>query len=84
MPRSVLEVVLRSWERSLAARTADQLKAAPSLGEAELAETRRRGRRLRGGAKAALGRAGYLLGESESMLLLCDAAGVVTDSATRA
>ncbi|HRO10033.1 sigma 54-interacting transcriptional regulator [Amaricoccus sp.] len=80
VPPSVREVVLRSWERSRAARTGDQLKAAPRLGEEDLAETRKRSRRLRGAARGALERAGYLLGDSESMLLLCDAAGVVTDA----
>lgn len=80
VPSSIREVVLRSWERSQAARTGMSLTAAPSLGEDELADIRKRNRRLREAAKAALGRAGYLLGDSESMLLLCDASGVVTDS----
>ncbi len=80
VPSSIREVVLRSWQRSQAARTGADLQAAPWLGEDELADIRGRNRRLRGAAKAALGRAGYLLRDSESMLLLSDGSGVVTDS----
>lgn len=80
VPPSIREVVLRSWERSQTTQTGAALKAAPWLGDEELAGIRGRNRRLRGGAKLALGRAGYLLRDSESMLLLCDGSGVVTDS----
>ena len=77
---SLREVVLRSWQRSREARTGPNVTAAPWLGEDELAGVRKRSMRLRRASKAALGRAGYLLADSDSMLLLCDGSGVVTDS----
>lgn len=80
VPPSIREVVLRSWERSKDVNAIPDLKAAPSLEDWELTELRARSRRLRGAARTALGKAGYLLRESDSMLLLCDGAGVVMDS----
>ena len=80
VPPSIREAVLRSWERSRAIQALGSLKAAPSLSEEELGEARGRSRRLRAAARSGLERAGFLLRESDSMLLLCNDAGVVLDS----
>ena len=80
VPPSIREVVLRSWERSKASSAVSALKAAPSLGDAELVAAHRRSRRIRTAARAGLGRAGYLLQDADAMLLLCDASGVVMDA----
>lgn len=80
VPKSVREVVLRSWQRSGEQGIAG-LKRAPKLTEGEMFALRQTSRRLRRSAKSGLNKAGYLLNHTGNMLLLCDAQGVVLDVA---
>lgn len=81
VPSSIREIVLRSWQRSKEKSKIDALKCAPTVAQQELRDIRSRNTRLRDAARAALGRAGYMLEDSGAMLLLCDGRGTVMDVA---
>lgn len=79
VPPNIRQEVLQSWNRSAKYRIAS-LKHAPLLSEESLCAQRALARRLRSGARTALARAGKLLDGTETILLLCDRAGVVLDA----
>lgn len=80
VPGSIRQGVLRSWERcqtySLINRT-----QAPALSEEALRTQRVLSKRLRTASRVALQKAGQLLFDTQSIVLLSDRQGVIIDSA---
>lgn len=81
VPSSIREIVLRSWLRSKEKSEIDALKCAPTVAQEELRDIRSQNTRLRDAARAAVGRAGYMLEDAGAMLLLCDGTGTIMDAA---
>ena len=81
VPASIREIVLRSWIRSKEKSEIDALKCAPTVAQEELRDIRSQNTRLRDAARAAVGRAGYMLEDAGAILLLCDGTGTVMDAA---
>lgn len=80
VPKSVREVVLRSWQRS-GEQGIVGLKRAPKLNEGDLYDLRQNSRRLLRSARAGLNKAGYLLNHTGNMLLLSNTDGIVLEVA---
>lgn len=80
VPPSIREVVLRSWVRSRGVRHLESAERAPAVAQEALHSIRVRNTRLRNAAEMAMKRAGYMLAESEVMVLLCDREGVVMEA----
>lgn len=78
IPSSVREFVLQSWKRS-ADHGVNGQQSAPKLNEYELFLRRKEARRLRLSAQVAFQKAGYLLNNTGTMLLLCNNNGDVLD-----
>lgn len=78
VPSSVREFVLQSWKRSAGHGVAGY-HCAPKLNEDEIFLRRQEARRLRYSARTAFEKAGYLLNNSGTMLLLCNNRGDILD-----
>lgn len=70
--------IMASWQRSAAVAEIG-MKRAPRLNDDSLNEARRRAGRFALAARPAMQKAGHLLSQSGSMILLCNALGVVID-----
>ncbi|WP_101341614.1 sigma-54-dependent Fis family transcriptional regulator [Cereibacter azotoformans] len=79
VPPNIRQEVLQSWNRSAKYRI-ENSKHAPLVGEEGLLTRRALSRRLRRGARTALAQVGTILRGTDTILLLCDQAGVVLDA----
>ncbi|PTW63087.1 transcriptional regulator of acetoin/glycerol metabolism [Breoghania corrubedonensis] len=80
VPKSIREVVLQSWRRTETRREIPSLKRAPRVTSHELEALRERSSMLRASANSVLNRAGTLLLDTGSIVLMCDANGIVLDA----
>ncbi|MDK3019122.1 sigma-54-dependent Fis family transcriptional regulator [Pseudodonghicola flavimaris] len=80
VPKSIRELVLQSWRRAETKRDILSLKRAPRVTARELEALRQRSSALRCSAEPILNRAGELLRDTGSIVLMCDPEGVVLDA----
>lgn len=79
-PRRIRQGVLKSWERCQTYSITNHAHA-PTLNEESLLTQRALSKRIRSAARNALGKAGQLLIDTESIILLSDRNGVIIESA---
>lgn len=79
-PQSIRQGVLKSWERCQTYSIINRSQA-PSLSEEALLTQRALSKRIRTAARDALNKAGLLLADTGSIVLLSDRNGVIVDSA---
>lgn len=80
VPKTIRQGVLKSWKRCRTYPIASRTQA-PTLDEEALLTQRALSKRVRNAAVNALNKAGRLLVDTESMVLLSDRNGVIIDSA---